>query len=102
ASQIGGAVVVDLCSGAGALALEIAHACPQAEVIAVESSPSALRWLRQNAADRAAAGDTPVTVVAGDAIDPATLADQDGVVELVVSNPPYVPSTTRVPPEVAR
>jgi len=95
-----GAVVVDLCSGSGALALEIAHALPQATVYAVERSPTALRWLRRNAAARAAAGDRPVRVVAGDARDPAVLAELDGTVDLVVCNPPYVPASAAVAPEV--
>lgn len=94
-------VVVDLCSGTGALALAIAHARPGARVYAVESAPPALAWLRRNAADRAAAGDRPVTVVAGDATDPAVLAGLDGRADLVVCNPPYVPAGTPVPPEVA-
>jgi release factor glutamine methyltransferase len=97
----GGDVVVDLGSGTGALALAIAHELPAARVYAVERSPAALRWLRRNAADRSAAGDRPVEVVAGDAIDPAVLAELDGTVDLVVCNPPYVPAGVPVPPEVA-
>lgn len=95
------AVVVDLGSGAGALALSIAHARPEARVYAVERSPAALEWLRRNAAERAQAGDRPVEVVAGDATDPAVLSDLDGTVDLVVCNPPYVPDGVPVPPEVA-
>lgn len=96
-----GPLVVDLASGTGALALAIAHQLPTARTYAVERAPAALDWLRRNAADRAAAGDRPVTVVAGDATDPAVLAELDGTVDLVVSNPPYVPEGTPVPPEVA-
>jgi release factor glutamine methyltransferase len=94
-------IVVDLCSGTGALALAIAHGRPGARVYAVERAPAARSWLRRNAADRAAAGDTPIEVVAGDATDPAVLAGLDGTVDLVVCNPPYVPATAPVPPEVA-
>jgi release factor glutamine methyltransferase len=97
----GGATVVDLGGGTGALALAIAHELPAARVYAVERSPAALRWLRRNAADRAAAGDHPIEVVAGDATDPAVLAALDGTVDLVVCNPPYVPDGAPVPPEVA-
>jgi release factor glutamine methyltransferase len=101
AVQTGGSLVVDLASGTGALALAIAHQLPGARVVAVERSPAALGWLRRNTADRAAAGDRPVVVVAGDATDPAVLAELDGTVDLVVSNPPYLPEGTPVPPEVA-
>jgi len=97
----GGALVVDLASGTGALALAIAHELPAARVVAVERSGAALRWLRRNAAARAAAGDRAVTVVAGDVADPALLAGLAGAVDLVVGNPPYVPAGTPVPPEVA-
>ena len=94
-------LVVDLASGAGAIALAIAHELPAARVVALERSPAALRWLRRNAADRATAGDRPVTVVAGDATDPAALSNLDGTVDLLVCNPPYVPTGSPVPPEVS-
>ncbi len=94
-------VVVDLGAGSGALALSIAHEQPGARVTAVERDPGAIEWTRHNAAARAAAGDTPVEVIAGDMTDPALLRALDGAVDLVVSNPPYVPDGARVPREVA-
>ncbi|MGY1642511.1 peptide chain release factor N(5)-glutamine methyltransferase [Geodermatophilus sp. SYSU D00703] len=94
-------VVVDLGSGSGAVALSIAHEHPGARVTAVERDAGAIEWTRHNAAARAAAGDTPVEVLAGDMTDPGLLTPLDGTVDLVVSNPPYVPDDARVPPEVA-
>jgi release factor glutamine methyltransferase len=94
-------LVVDLGSGSGALALSIAHEHPGARVTAVERDPGAIAWTRHNAAARAAEGDTPVAVVAGDMTDPGLLRALDGTVDLVVSNPPYVPDGARVPREVA-
>jgi release factor glutamine methyltransferase len=94
-------VVVDLGAGSGALALAIAHEHPGARVTAVERDPGAIEWTRHNAAARAAAGDTPVEVLAGDMTDPGLLRDLDGAVDLVVSNPPYVPEGAVVPREVA-
>ncbi|MGY1886864.1 peptide chain release factor N(5)-glutamine methyltransferase [Blastococcus sp. SYSU DS0753] len=94
-------VVVDLGSGSGAIALSLAHEHPGARVTAVERDPGAIGWTRHNAAARAAAGDTPVDVVAGDMTDPELLRELDGAVDLVVSNPPYVPDGARVPREVA-
>lgn len=96
----GGPIVVDLCAGSGTLALEIAHARPDCEVHAVELDPDALGWLERNAADRVAAGDRPVTVHAGDATDPGVLADLDGHVAMVVTNPPYIPAGADLPAEV--
>ena len=93
--------VVDLGSGSGALALSIAHEAPAARVIAVERDPDAVAWTRHNAAGRAQAGDTPVVVMSGDMTDPGLLRELDGTVDLVVSNPPYVPDGAVVPREVA-
>ncbi len=94
-------VVVDLCTGSGALALAFAHERADAQVHAVDNAPSALDWARHNAAERAAAGDVPVTVHAGDVADPAVLGQLHGTVDLVLCNPPYVPEGTEVPAEVA-
>jgi release factor glutamine methyltransferase len=96
-----GPVVVDLGSGSGALALSISQEHPGARIVAVERDPGAIEWTRHNAAARATAGDTPVEVLAGDMTDPALLRELDGTVDLVVSNPPYVPDGARVPREVA-
>jgi release factor glutamine methyltransferase len=94
-------VVVDLGSGSGALALAIAQEHPGARVTAVERDPGALAWTRHNAAARAAAGEPPVRVVEGDMTDPGLLPELDGAVDVVVSNPPYVPEGAGLPREVA-
>jgi release factor glutamine methyltransferase len=93
--------VVDLGTGSGAIALSVAHEHPGARVVAVEADAGAIGWTRHNAAARAAAGDTPVEVLAGDMTDPGLLAELDGTVDVVVSNPPYVPEGARLPREVA-
>jgi release factor glutamine methyltransferase len=90
-----GGVVVDLCSGSGAIALAVAGESASQEVLAVERSPAALVWLRRNVAG------SRVEVVAGDVTDPSLLADRRGSVDVVLCNPPYVPDGTPVPPEVA-
>ncbi len=85
------AVVIDACSGSGALAIALACHAP-AEVVAIESSTDALPWLERNVADqrpRFAARGSSVTVVAGDVLDPASW--QSSPADLVVSNPPYIP-----------
>jgi release factor glutamine methyltransferase len=91
-------LVVDLCAGSGAVALSVEAELPSSRVYAVELAPQALEWLRRNASG------TGVRVVAGDVLDPATLSDLDGKVDLVLCNPPYVPETgpdaSRLPPEV--
>lgn len=94
-------VVVDLCTGSGALALAVANARPDATVYAVDNDPAALDWARRNANLRVAAGDTPIGLHSADVTDASTLAELDGAVHLVLCNPPYVPSGTALPPEVA-
>ncbi|MBV1848859.1 peptide chain release factor N(5)-glutamine methyltransferase [Catellatospora tritici] len=82
--------VLDLCSGTGALAVTVADARPDARVYAVERGEGALPWLRRNVEG------TGVVVVEGDVRDVAL----PQAVDLVLCNPPYVPSTVAVPPEV--
>ncbi|MEU4645876.1 peptide chain release factor N(5)-glutamine methyltransferase [Nocardia fluminea] len=94
-------IVVDLCTGSGALALAIAHARPDAEVHAVELDPDALTWARRNADTRIAEGDAPITLYAGDVTDPTLLTPLTGRVDLVVANPPYIPESATLDPEVA-
>ena len=92
--------VVDLGTGSGAIALSVAQEHPGARVLAVERDAVAIEWTRANAAARAAAGDTPVEVLAGDMTDPGLLTELEGTVDVVVSNPPYVPDDARLPREV--
>jgi release factor glutamine methyltransferase len=93
--------VVDLGTGSGAIALSVAHEHPGARVVAVEADAGAVGWTRHNAAARAAAGDTPVEVLVGDMTGTGLLTGLTGTVDVVVSNPPYVPDGARLPREVA-
>jgi release factor glutamine methyltransferase len=87
-------VVVDLCSGSGALALAVADEVPHAQVIAVEQAGSAADWLVRNTAG------SRVRVVIADVTDARLLAELSRGVDAVVCNPPYVPSGVAVAPEV--
>ncbi|HET6209047.1 MAG TPA: peptide chain release factor N(5)-glutamine methyltransferase [Jatrophihabitans sp.] len=91
----GAGTVLDLGAGSGAIALAVAQEYPAARVIAVERSTAALAWLRRNAEARAAAGDRPIEVVAGDLADPRLLAGSAGEVDVLLANPPYVPERIR-------
>jgi len=95
-----GPVVMDLCTGSGALALALQHERPDAQVYAVDNDPQALAWARHNADRRVEAGDTPIKLYSGDVTDPRLFSELDGVVDLVLCNPPYVPPNADLPPEV--
>jgi release factor glutamine methyltransferase len=88
-------IVLDLGAGSGAIALAVAQEYPDARVVAVERSEPALAWLRRNAGLRAAAGDRPIEVVAGDLADPRLLPELTGAADVLLSNPPYVPERIR-------
>ncbi len=89
-------VIVDLCTGSGALALALAAGFPEATVIAVDDDPAALDYARRNTAS------TAVRLVAADVTEPALLPELVGAVDLVVANPPYIPTGSVLDPEVAQ
>ncbi|TWD56984.1 release factor glutamine methyltransferase [Arthrobacter sp. AG367] len=86
--------IVDLGTGSGAIAGSIAHEVPGAEVHAVEFSPFAHAWAAKNLAPLG------VNLVLGDLRD--AFPELNGTVDVVVSNPPYIPAEA-IPnePEVA-
>lgn len=78
-------VAVDLGTGSGAIAISLALEVPHARVHAVELSPEAHEWAGRNIAETGAR----VALVRGDLA--TALAELDGTVAVVVSNPPYIP-----------
>ncbi|WP_343708884.1 peptide chain release factor N(5)-glutamine methyltransferase [Mycobacterium sp.] len=87
-------VIVDLCTGAGSLALGLARHWPDARVIGVDDSDAALEYARINADDGG------VELVHADVTAPGVLSRLNGQVDLLVSNPPYVPDGAELDPEV--
>jgi release factor glutamine methyltransferase len=82
-------VVVDLCTGSGAIALAVATEVPGAQVHAIELSEHALAWARRNVERHGRGLTFPLELRQGDAATAFT--DLDGLVDVVVSNPPYIP-----------
>jgi release factor glutamine methyltransferase len=76
-------VVADLATGSGAIAAALADEAPWARVHAVELDDDAFAWASRNLSG------TGVDLRHGDMAD--ELADLDGQVDVVVSNPPYIP-----------
>jgi release factor glutamine methyltransferase len=87
-------IIVDVCTGSGALALALVRHWPDARVIGLDDSDAALDYARRNAAG------TRVEFVCADVTDSGLLTELDGQVDLVVSNPPYVPDGAELEPEV--
>jgi release factor glutamine methyltransferase len=89
-------VIVDLCTGCGALAVALARHRPAARVLGIDDSETALGYARRNSAG------TTVELLCADVTEPGLLTELDGRVDLVVANPPYVPDTTVLEPEVSQ
>jgi release factor glutamine methyltransferase len=90
-------VVVDLCTGSGAVALAIVDEHPGARVWATDRSERAVALARENA-ERL---HLPIVAIAGDLFEPLP-EDLRGLVDLVVANPPYLSedAAPSLPPEV--
>lgn len=88
-------VIVDLCTGSGALALALTKNRPDARVIAIDDDEDALSYARRNTAG------TAVELIQADVTAPGLLAELNGQVDLVVANPPYIPDGATLEPEVA-
>lgn len=81
-------LVVDLCTGTGAIAIAMAVNFPDASYIATDSSPGAVDLARSNAA--ACGARDRIEFLIGDLFEPLVTMGLEGRVDLVVTNPPYV------------
>ena len=84
--------VVDLGAGSGALALAIATEAPQTHVIAVEKSPAAIEWLKENVSFI----DEKVRILESD----VATALEGVKCDVVIANPPYIPNAQELPRDV--
>ena len=93
--------IVDLGTGCGAIALALATEIPLGRVYALDRSRAALRIASRNATALGLAG--RVHFLAGDLFEPLRTARGGGGFDLIVSNPPYIPSgaLALLPPEIA-
>ncbi len=88
-------VIVDLCTGTGALAFALSKNWPEARIVAVDDSDSALEYAKRNLAD------TDVELIRADVTKAGLLPELGGCVDLLVANPPYIPDGAALEPEVA-
>jgi release factor glutamine methyltransferase len=89
-------LIVDLCTGSGALAAALAHHAPRARIVAVDNSSEALEFARRNTVG------SPVELRLGDVLNADLFPDLDRTVDLIVANPPYLPDGVALEPEVAQ
>jgi release factor glutamine methyltransferase len=89
AHGIGPLRILDVGTGSGAIAVALAHALPDAKITAIDLSPEALKIACDNA-ERNGVG-ARIRFLQGDLLAPVAAEQFD----LIVSNPPYVPSTDR-------
>lgn len=86
-SNSAGPLIVDLCAGSGAIAISLATEILGSTVFAVEKSKEAFAYLRDNAARY---GLAEANLRNEDLEN--SLPELDGKVDLVISNPPYIPN----------
>lgn len=89
-------VIIDACTGSGALAVALSRRWPGARIVGIDDSEAALEYARRNVEG------TGVELVHADIDTPGLLPELDGRVDLVVSNPPYVPADAVLEPEVTQ
>jgi release factor glutamine methyltransferase len=83
AREVDEPVLVDLCTGSGAIARAVADEVAGARVLAVELDPAAHEWAARNLAG------TGVDLRLGDMAD--AFEELAGSVDVVTCNPPYIP-----------
>jgi release factor glutamine methyltransferase len=86
---------LDVGTGSGCLAVTLAAELPRAHVVATDTSAAALEVARRNAVKHGV--ERRVSFVQTDLLDAIS-----GPFDVVVSNPPYVPSGADLPPDVVR
>jgi release factor glutamine methyltransferase len=82
-------LIIDLCTGSGCIAVSLAKALPDSRIIATDKSEKALAVARANA--RTHKVSERIRFLQGDLFEPLTELDIRGKVDIMASNPPYVP-----------
>lgn len=94
-------IVLDLCTGSGCIAITVAKHAPSARLYATDRSPQALGLAQANARKHGLS--KRITFLCGDLFEPLMIFGLEGRVDLILSNPPYIPTDLiqDLPPEVS-
>lgn len=92
--------ILDLGTGSGCIAIALAKNLPASRVVAVDVSPAALAVARRNVETHQLAAH--ITLLEGDFLAPLRTLNPPHRFQVIVSNPPYIPSgeIPRLPPTV--
>jgi len=90
--------VLDLCAGIGAIGLGIARRRPDFNVTCIEFDPLAVQYLRRNI-DRLSYKGVQASCLQADIRDEQAFAHFAHQIDLIVTNPPYVPQAQELLPE---
>jgi release factor glutamine methyltransferase len=82
--------ILDLCTGSGCIAAALAHNLKGATVLATDISPAAVAVARRNVERLGLSG--RVIVEEGDLFEPLSRVVDAGPFDLIVANPPYIPT----------
>lgn len=93
-----GTIVLDLCSGSGAIGLAIARRRPDIKVTCVEVDGIAIQYLKRNV-DRLANLGIQANYMQADILNTRAFSQFTNQVGLIVANPPYVPLFQELLPE---
>ncbi len=89
ASGMESPLIIDLCTGSGCIAVSLAKELPASRILATDKSEKALDVARKNA--RMNQVSDRIRFLLGDLFEPLDELDIRGKVDIMASNPPYVP-----------
>ena len=92
--------IIEIGTGCGSIAIAIAKKIRDVKILATDICPEALEVARKNI-DKYNLQDV-ITLFCGDLFSPFSGGDYDESIDMIVCNPPYIPtsSLTNLPPEV--